>query len=287
MPKVTVIIPNYNHAKFLEQRIDSVITQTYQDFEIIILDDCSTDNSKNIIERYRGNSKVKEIVYNTRNSGSAFKQWEKGISLAKGEYIWIAESDDFADIFFIETLLECFTTQKDIGIAFCNSNWINDKNEIGISLSLHLKSRFALGNKEIITLLYYNTIQNVSSALIKTNLAKKYTSQLWKFRSCGDWLFYIQILSESNLYYTEKILNNFRWYHDNISNSAFKNGLWITEGTKLLSLLNPKTIKLPRRELHQTIKMWLSKIWGNNGLDIKARIKSTIDIATFYIRFAI
>jgi glycosyltransferase involved in cell wall biosynthesis len=67
MPEVSVIIPNYNHGKYLKQRIDSVLNQTYQHFELIILDDCSTDDSVAIIEAYRGHRKVKKIIYNDKN----------------------------------------------------------------------------------------------------------------------------------------------------------------------------------------------------------------------------
>ena len=87
MSFVSVIIPNYNHAPFLKERIDSVLQQTYTDFEVIILDDCSTDNSKEIIETYRMHPKVVHIEYNVVNSGSTFKQWKKGIDLTKGEWI--------------------------------------------------------------------------------------------------------------------------------------------------------------------------------------------------------
>src|SRR5207342_2166753 len=82
MPEVSVIIPNYNHAVYLEQRIESVLNQTFQDFELIILDDCSPDNSRDVIDQYRVNSKVSHIVYNSINSGSTFKQWQKGIELS-------------------------------------------------------------------------------------------------------------------------------------------------------------------------------------------------------------
>ena len=95
MPLVTVIIPNYNHAKYLRQRIDTVLNQTYTSFEVIILDDCSTDNSKDIILSYKDNPHISNIVLNSENSGSTFKQWNKGFELAKGDYIWIAESDDY------------------------------------------------------------------------------------------------------------------------------------------------------------------------------------------------
>ena len=93
-PLISIIIPNYNHALYLKQRIDSVLNQTFQDFELIILDDCSTDNSREIIERYRGNPKITQIIYNKKNSGGVFKQWIKGIEKVKGEYVWIAERDD-------------------------------------------------------------------------------------------------------------------------------------------------------------------------------------------------
>ena len=69
MPLVTVIIPNYNHAKYLRQRIDTVLNQTYTSFEVIILDDCSTDNSKDIILSYKDNPHISNIVLNSENSG--------------------------------------------------------------------------------------------------------------------------------------------------------------------------------------------------------------------------
>ena len=96
MPIVTVVTPNYNHARYLPERIDSILAQTFQDFEFIILDDASTDKSREIIESYSKHEKVKAI-FNQQNSGSTFRQWKLGLGQAKGEYLWIAESDDYAD----------------------------------------------------------------------------------------------------------------------------------------------------------------------------------------------
>jgi len=78
-PLVSIIIPNYNHARYLEQRLDSVFNQTYQNFEVIILDDCSTDNSLEIIEKYKDNPHLSLVVVNETNSGSSYKQWDNGI----------------------------------------------------------------------------------------------------------------------------------------------------------------------------------------------------------------
>ena len=102
---VSVIVPNYCHAPYLRERIDSILNQTYQDFELILLDDCSTDNSREVLESYRNREHVSHILINEQNTGNTFLQWEKGLLLTKGEYVWIAESDDVAEPRFLETLL--------------------------------------------------------------------------------------------------------------------------------------------------------------------------------------
>lgn len=99
-PLITVIIPNFNHAKYLRERIDSVLNQTYNNIEVFLLDDCSNDNSKEILMSYESSPLVKGILLNEENSGSTFRQWQKGFELAHGEYIWIAESDDYCDLHF-------------------------------------------------------------------------------------------------------------------------------------------------------------------------------------------
>ena len=122
---VSVIIPNYNHAPFLKERIDSVLNQTYDNFEVIILDDKSTDNSKEVIANYRGHPKISHIVYNEENSGSTFKQWQKGFSLAKGDYIWIAESDDVAHPDFLKRLMSGIESNPNVVLAFSNLKMID------------------------------------------------------------------------------------------------------------------------------------------------------------------
>src|SRR5215469_13049609 len=120
MPKVSVIVPNYNHARFLPMRIDSILGQSFQDFELILLDDCSTDDSRSILHRYASDLRVR-VEFNEVNSGSPFKQWNKGVGLAQGEYIWIAESDDYADERFLEKLIARLDTEPQAVFAYCRS----------------------------------------------------------------------------------------------------------------------------------------------------------------------
>jgi glycosyltransferase involved in cell wall biosynthesis len=98
-----------------------VLNQTYQTFDVIILDDCSTDSSRDVIERFRNSPRISNILYNEKNSGSPFRQWQKGISLARGDWIWIAESDDSADAQFLEKLIDLLRDQQNVGLIYCDS----------------------------------------------------------------------------------------------------------------------------------------------------------------------
>jgi glycosyltransferase involved in cell wall biosynthesis len=220
MPTVSVIIPNYNHAPYLEERIQSVLNQTFQDFELIILDDKSSDNSKEIIERYRIHPKVSHIVYNHENSGSTFKQWQKGIGLAVGQWIWIAESDDVAETMFLEELLSKIDTHKNIVVAFCASMTI-DKNStyLGQESWAHDISNRDWGKDfvndgvdEVKTQMFYkNAIPNASAVLFrKSAIPFSVFEEIVKMKFAGDWLFWIKLLENGNVAYSAKLLNMFR-----------------------------------------------------------------------------
>ncbi len=220
---ISVIVPNYNHSKFLKERIDSILSQTFQDFELIILDDFSNDNSREIIESYRYLPNV-SIQYNARNSGSPFKQWKKGIELAIGEYIWIAESDDVAEPNFLEIMVQKLKAGH--GLAYCRSGDINEKGEKKSDFfwadgldEKRWKSDFENAGVEEIKnfLVYRNTIPNASACVFK----KKYAPldcRFDKMRYCGDWLFWIKLLENTTLGYISEELSSFRHHEGSTRN---------------------------------------------------------------------
>lgn len=217
MPTVSVIIPNYNHSLYLKQRIDSVLNQTYQDFEVIILDDLSTDNSKEIIELYKMHPKVSHVIWNTSNSGSTFKQWKRGLDLAKGEWIWIAESDDVADNFFLETLLKNIESHQNIGLAYSASFLINENSEVITDTWKVFDEKIRRwnenfknnGEKYVSELLYQrNYIPNASAVLFRKN--KKLDlilHEISNMKFAGDWLFWTKLLEEYDIFYCSLKLN--------------------------------------------------------------------------------
>jgi glycosyltransferase involved in cell wall biosynthesis len=261
MPKVSIIITNYNHEKYLDKRIQSVLNQTYTDFGVVIYDDCSTDNSKKVIEKYRREAKIERIVYNEKNSGGLFKQWEKGIAEAIGDWIWVAQSDDYADPDLLQELVKLTEKNDNVGIAFCGSHWVNEKGEKGDDLSLYYESFFRNGLVEIrYKLSRQCSVQNASSAIIRRDLAVEAIKGIGAYRACGDWIFYLRILQKANIAYTSTKLNYFRWYHSNVSNTAKDDGTWILEGLDIFKNMDYRKIGFSLKEFYLVLKWWRALI---------------------------
>lgn len=225
--KISVIIPNYNYANFIIERIDSILLQTYPIYELIILDDCSTDNSVEVI-----NKKIEKIkkeypylkvqfIVNEKNTGGrVFKQWKKGFDIASGDLVWIAEADDSAENDFIENLVKAFDDEK-VVLSYCESARIDGENNIIREKSDDLydmcrtgewkKSYIWDGKKEIIEhLSVTNTILNVSSVLWKKQNYDQIFEKAGEFKVAGDWYIYYNILRNGKISWTSKPLNYYR-----------------------------------------------------------------------------
>ena len=103
MLKVSVIIPVYNVAPYLKRCLDSLCNQTLKDIEIILIDDCSTDGSLNILKDYASKDERLKLITLSQNQGAAVAR-NKGLEIAKGEYIGFVDPDDTIDLNFYEEL---------------------------------------------------------------------------------------------------------------------------------------------------------------------------------------
>ena len=218
----SVIVPNYNHGIFLRERIDSILNQSYSGFEIIILDDASTDESINIINEYINHPKVKKVIINQFNSGKQSLQWLKGINEASYEYIWIAESDDIAEPDFLKIASTCIINKSNPIIFFTDSFRMTDKkkNKNQLKYSAIKNSFFsqpywgndytAKGFDEIDNYMkYVCTINNVSSCIIPKKEAIEVLKLFPHMTYYNDWLFYIMMAQKCDVVYSAKCLN---WY---------------------------------------------------------------------------
>lgn len=240
MPKVSVIVPSYNHAEYLIQRIESVLGQSFQDFELILLDDSSTDGSWDILHAYKDHEKVSHLVLNKANSGSTFKQWNKGIQLAKGEYIWIAESDDWADKFFLEKLVGELDKRPYVGLVYATSKLVDSYGEVMYENNSSQKITEYKGFdfiRERLSL--HNTIWNASMMIFRKTLYPDEEKQkLYSdMKYCGDWLFYILMAKQADIVKICEDLNFFRIHNENVSSNAEKEGLTFIEGLIVYSYI--------------------------------------------------
>lgn len=208
-PLVSIIVPNYNHAKFLNERLDSIFNQTFKNFEVILLDDKSTDNSVEVLNQYQ-DGRIAHRIYNTTNSGSPFKQWKKGFYLAKGELIWIAESDDVADATFLEKMVKIFDEHQNVVVAYCDMFNIDENSQIIDSISENFNffhptlwedSHYEKGIDYIKNFMLKSCfIVNASGVLFKKQKGIQHIDKILDYKRAGDWLFWNSILSEEDVY---------------------------------------------------------------------------------------
>lgn len=274
--KISVIVPNYNYGRFLYQRIYSILNQNYKIFELIILDDKSKDNSMEIIENIvnRINKYIDvRLIKNDVNSGNAFNQWQKGLEMAHGDYVWICEADDYCKKNFLKKVTEPIRENKDIVISYADTGFIDgDGNVIKKSLidqidllkTNHWHDSYVNdGIEEINNYTYLNcTIPNVSGTIIKTGNYGKILEKAKTFKQCGDWYFYINVLKLGKIAYNKKTLNYYRLHGNNISSTMDKEK-HLLEIERIYAYLkdNDKVTKEQEKNMKDRIA-FLKNVWG-------------------------
>jgi len=129
MPKISIIIPTYNRAHLLPDAVNSVLNQTYQNFEIIIVDDCSTDNTKEVVGKF-GDKRIKYIRHSKNKGVSA--AFNTGIKNSTGEYLTIVTDDNMLFSQSLEKIVNKFkdVTDSDIGVILGGISYIDEKDNV-------------------------------------------------------------------------------------------------------------------------------------------------------------
>ena len=213
LPRISVVVPNYNHARHLPSRLASVFAQSHPVAEVLVLDDASTDDSL-VVARAAAADWGREIavVANRRNSGSVFAQWRRGVERAIGDWVWIAESDDCADPSLLATLAARLDTAEDVVAVACDSRaidvvgaelWPSHQDyyaKAGVS-ELARDGLFAARDFAVRFLAARNLLVNASAILfrrvpLRAALARC-APALAEYRMAGDWHLYLDLLARS------------------------------------------------------------------------------------------
>jgi glycosyltransferase involved in cell wall biosynthesis len=272
MPKVSVIVPNYNHARFLRQRLDSILHQTFQDFELILLDDCSTDESRSILQEYAAATRVR-LEFNEVNSGSTFKQWNKGVRLSQGKYVWIAESDDYADERLLEKLVARLDAEPRAVFAQCRS-WrvladgklkgFQDECLTDLGSDKWAEDFRADGIQECRNyLVRCCSVQSASSVVFRREVYWEVGGADEKLRQCGDWKTWASMaLTGGTISYVGEPLNYYRYHEASVSEKNLRNlenGVWAAETVHVIAWILRRVT--PEKAVLARVRDDVSHLW--------------------------
>ena len=209
---ISIITPCFNSSDFISDTIESVINQTYKNWELLIIDDCSTDNSVKIIQEYLEKDTRIKLYINTKNSGAAVSR-NLGLMKSSGRFISFIDSDDIWEPLKLEVQIN-FMLEKNCPISFTNYRLIDEK---GASLNKIIKVVKEIDYKGYLK----NTIIGMSTSMI--DLTKTEDFKFINIRARQDTYLWITLLKRGLIAHgINKTLVNYRVRKNSISANKFK-----------------------------------------------------------------
>jgi glycosyltransferase involved in cell wall biosynthesis len=285
MPAVSVIVPNYNHARFLRRRIDTILAQTFQDFELILLDDCSTDDSRSMLSEYGFDPRVR-LEFNEVNSGSTFKQWNKGVRMARGEYVWIAESDDYADVRLLERLVTVLGNEPDVAFAYGRSWRVTEDDRVDGFGDWYLelvdperwKTDFCVdGRGQFLSYFAHCcVVPNASAAVFRKRIYERVGCADESLRVCGDWKVWAAMALVGKVAFVSEPLNYYRLHQASVLQKSRRGAVDVIESLQVVRWILDQTA-LPQLVLDKVYEMradsWVPALMS---MDFPLRLKLKI-----------
>lgn len=219
---VSIIIPLYNQANFIEETLLSVLNQSYKNIEIIVINDCSLDNPSKILKKYNHNKKIK--IYNNRKRYGQSYSINKGFDYSNGKYIGYLSADDLLLPEAISSLVYCFTKMKvdivypSFNIISENGKFISQINKITFSKMLFLKD--------------LKCLIGPGALVIKDAFKIKWNEEFKRFSDFDFWI--RQILDGKKFYHCDKILASYRSH----SNSGLYKEYSAIESNEIFEIAN-------------------------------------------------
>ena len=233
--KVSVIVPSYEYARYLPARLTSVFEQRLPVFETIVLDDASRDDSVDVIRRVASAAgRHVRLVVNEVNGGGVFRQWRRGLELAGGTHVWIAEADDLASPDFLAASVAA--SDADTVLSFTDSHQVGPDDEpLADGYGYYFErvdatlfgAGFALDGAAFArrALAVRNVVLNVSAVLWRRDaLAAALVAAgdaLDAYRLVGDWRLYLEVcaLPGAKVVHVAASLNTHRRHPESVTHS--------------------------------------------------------------------
>ncbi|WP_416687593.1 glycosyltransferase [Candidatus Pseudothioglobus sp. Uisw_041] len=232
-PIVSVVTSLYDAEKYIEETVKSVINQTYENWEMIIVDDCSSDSSRDIVRKFERKDNRIKLIESKTNFGGPSRPRNIGLENAKGKYIAFLDSDDVWLANKLEKQIE-FMKDNDCDIVYAMANII-DKNgkQQGPSKDSRVfnKLKYIMNNENI---LFYTNYININTVMMKNSNNIKFTEDK-NLIALEDWYFWIEAQKSLKITFQQKILVNYRVHNSSISQRGLDLGY--RKGLYMLSCL--------------------------------------------------
>ena len=273
---VSVIVASYNHATYLDKRISSLLNQSYRNIEIIIIDDCSTDNSLQILEKYEHLENIKLIK--RKKNGGWVEVSNQGVSLSIGEFIIFANCDDYCEFNMIEKLVNGLFSNPNVGISYCRSLLIDENDKVigndydGRDLDFKKKcvnDTLIEKNEMSKFLLHSCVIPNLSAAIFRKNHFVEVGGLNNSYKVCSDWDLFFRMVEKFDVFYISESHNYFRQHLKTIRSST-KNKVIYEEYLRLL-LPKIKGLKIKEKSKYrfQVINLWAEHLMDSSLAGVK------------------
>lgn len=204
-PLVSVVLPSYNHEKYVGKAVESVLNQTYKNFELIIADDGSTDSSVEVISQYE-DSRIKFIKFE-HNTG--FGAYEYGLELVQGDYIATIASDDVWDETLLEKYIGFLESNSDYGCCFCQPQVIDGNHNVVENSEYYSVFKAENKTKEewFRQLFLQGNCICAPSMCIRKSVYEKVGIFRFQYRQLQDYEYWLRMVQVSNLYiYPERLV---------------------------------------------------------------------------------
>ena len=220
--KVDIILPNFNSSNFIEETIKSIIGQTFKNWNLIIVDDCSDKKTKSILQKFSTNKKIK-IFWLKKNKGAGFCR-NLAIKKSKSPYLAFIDSDDIWKKEKLETQLR-FMANNNYLFTYTNYETFGKRTKF-ISPAKEYNFKKFVNDTSICT----------STMIIKRNIIKniKFTNS----NICEDYFFKCKILQTCNAYCLDDFLTKYRIRNNSLQSNSFKNFYWIWKINKQYNKFN-------------------------------------------------
>lgn len=225
--RVTAIVASYNHAEFLEERMESLVSQTYEDFEILVIDDKSPDNSPEILKKYENNERVR-LYLETENRGWVGTS-NLGAERATGEYIIFTNCDDSCEKEMISNLVSAIKSESGSVLAW-SASLMTDENSKVIGSDRDYREPYfietygkggAISQEEMKQMLFHSCIiPNLSALLIDKKTFIDVGGFDEAYSVVSDWDLFFKLCSYGGSFYIPENLNHFRQHGTTIRQKA-------------------------------------------------------------------